>query len=99
MRKISTFVPATIAGVLFAGMACALTVSTETQDPQAPAMDQAGVMVAETCVDLASVTASQAQSWHDALSNKRIQDRALVLAAGGAAEPCNLISQSARPLP
>jgi hypothetical protein len=81
MKKISTFVPVTLAGVLFAAMVLAAPLGTETQGKPAKAPNRADVFAVAICADPAVTPASQAQSWHNALGSKRVHDRALILAS------------------
>jgi hypothetical protein len=84
MKKMTILVPVSISSILLSAVVFAATPTSETQGTPATAPNRAEVFAVAACGEPAVSVAAQAQSWQNALGNKRVQDRALVLAKGNA---------------
>lgn len=93
MKKMTILVPATVATALLTAVVFASTPTSETQGTPAKAPNRAELFAIATCDAPAGVATVQATTWQNALGSKRAHDRALVLAKGSAAEPCDPINK------
>jgi hypothetical protein len=90
MKKMSILVPVAAYSILLSAMVFASTPTSDTQGAPAQAPNRAEVFAAATCGVTAVSVMADAQSWQDALGNKRLQERALVRANASTdlANPC-----------
>ncbi|MES2916142.1 MAG: hypothetical protein V4753_13575 [Pseudomonadota bacterium] len=95
MKKMSLLVPAAVSSILLSAVVLASPMTGTTQATPATAPNRAEVFVAATCAAPAVSVLADAQSWQNALGNKRIQDRALILAKAGSddAAACDLATK------
>lgn len=88
MKTYSILVPGALAGILVAAVVFAAPLDGGATGKPATAPDRSEIFANATCITGAATVSAQAQDWNSALGSKRIQDRALVLAAGTAAAAC-----------
>lgn len=90
--KMSIIVPVGAIGVFAAAMAFASPEAGAGEGVSDPSPTDTEALVLATCADVSVASVSQATGWHNALGSKRAQERAVTLAAHGAAgaEGCDL---------
>lgn len=79
MKNLTILVPAAIAGALVAATVFAASPTISTMPTPANAPNRAEIFAVASCGMPAVSVAANAQSWQNALANKRVVDRALVL--------------------
>jgi len=84
MKKMTILVPVALSSILLSAVVFASTPTSETQGTPATAPNRADVFAVAACGAPAVAVLADAHSWQDSLGNKRVLDRALVLAKASA---------------
>jgi hypothetical protein len=86
MKKMTILVPVTLSSILLSAVVFASTVTTDAEGTTAKAPNRADLFSAAACGAPAVAVLADATSWQNALGNKRIQDRALLMPVKGNAD-------------
>ncbi len=95
MKKMPILVSVAVSSMLLSAVVFASTPASDAQATPAKAPNRAEVIVAAACDAPAVAILADAQSWQNALGNKRAHDRAVILAKAGsdAASGCDLAGE------